>query len=132
MRRGVVHDVVDAMKTVTFEMPAAAAEWMRHGERGISSNSIFEAMTGVPAVGTWGHRPPSDPDDLRRCRLLLEAVPEFAARIGEMAIHGRGWERIAPIWPQLCATMDEEVPDWRDGGDGRAPRTYAMMKKAGA
>lgn len=110
----------------TFTIPAAAMEWQRRGEKGISSNAIFETMTGFPVTGSWGRGYPSDPDDLRRCRLLLDAVPEFAARLGEMATVGPEWAELVAIWPRLCATMDAELAKH----PARCPETYRLMKAA--
>lgn len=100
---------------------------------------------------------PHDPSDLARCRLLVEQVPEVAEhfqRMGDLlgvyrlqmlagagdsqnAEHARFVQRIADVsliwnaiikaWDALCATMDAEAPDWRNG-KGRAEKTYAMMK----
>lgn len=112
-----------------FEIPAAAIEWLRSGERGTSSEAIFARMTGVP-VGSPSFRssPPGDPADLRRCRLLLECVPEWAGRLEEMTSVGPGWKRIVAYWNELCALMDAEAPTWRDASNpGRAPKTYALM-----
>jgi hypothetical protein len=38
------------------------------------------------------------------------------------------WARIADAWSELCRTMDEEAPDWRDG-TFTAPRTNALLRK---
>jgi hypothetical protein len=109
----------------TFEIPESALEWLRHGERGISSENIFSHLTGVPigdhSTWRWG---PSDPADLRRCRLLLEAVPEFKARFAEMATLSPHWAELVDRWDVLCFAMDGEV---RRLGD-RAPQTFETMK----
>lgn len=108
-------------------LPAGAADWLRSGERGISSEAIFSHLTGIPVSGRWGLQPPSDPDDLRRCRLLLEAVPAFAAELHRMAEVSEEWAALVARWDELCATMDREAPEWR-AGMGRAPETYAIMR----
>ena len=111
-------------------LPPAAVRWLANGERGMSSEAIAERMTGVP-VGRppWPDYPrhPRDPDDLRRCRLLLEVVPEWEARLGEMADVSPEWAGLVERWAEVCALMDEEVPDWRTTRTGRAPRTYRLM-----
>jgi hypothetical protein len=108
-------------------MPPGAIEWLRSGERGVSSEAIFERLTGVPVGDRWGSTYPADSWDLRRCRLLLEAVPAFRERLGEMAGACPVWDRLVAGWGELCALMDEEAPDWRDGQ--WAPRTYDLMRK---
>lgn len=60
-----------------------ASDWLLRGERGSSSEAMFAVLTGLSKGNERAY--PSDPDDLRRCRLLLEHVPELAPRIGAMA-----------------------------------------------
>lgn len=107
-------------------MPAGAEEWLRTGERGLSSEAIFERLTGIPLGSRWLAVYPLDSWDLRRCRLLLEVVPAFRDRLGEMAGACPVWARIVAGWDELCALMDEEAPSWRDGQ--WAPRTYDLMR----
>lgn len=108
----------------------ALNEWLGNGERGTSSEFIVQHLTGLRAPGRWGICAPSDPDDLRRCRLLLEAVPELAPRIGEMASASGVWAELVEIWDALCATMDSEAPGWRTGHGGNCPKTFRMMRDA--
>ena len=98
-----------------------AIEWLRSGRRGISSEAIFEAMTGVP-VG--GHRltHPLDPSDLGRCRELLAAVPEFQRRLDEMREVSPQWRALVGHWDELCALQDEERARRVPGGS-----TYERM-----
>jgi hypothetical protein len=113
---------------MTFDIPDAAVTWLSVGERGTSSEAIFERMTGLPMANVrLRGAAPRDPADLRRCRLLLEAVPEWRARLGEMtSADGWGWDVLVPAWDDLCATMDADAPDWREGS-GNAPLTYRKM-----
>lgn len=104
-----------------------AQQWLLRGERGQSSNCIFHTLTRQEG-GKIAH--PYDPADLRRCRLLLERVPEFAPRIREMVAVSPDWARIVSMWDVLCGVMDDECPDWRDGV-GSAKTTYRLMQKVG-
>jgi hypothetical protein len=74
--------------------------------------------------GTADH--PRDPDDLRRCRLLVEQVPMIKACLPNMASCSSVWARIVAQWNELCSLMDAEAPDWRSGR-GSAPKTYALL-----
>lgn len=105
-----------------------ATAWLAGGERGVSSNTIFEHLTGISAVGEWGGSYPRDPDDFRRCRLLLERVPELVPLLPRMAEVSPVWAALVAGWDSLCATMDAECPNWRSGR-GSAPKTYKMMQK---
>lgn len=44
----------------------AAKKWLESGERGLSSETLFGHLTGIPLVGRWGPHHPADPSDLRR------------------------------------------------------------------
>lgn len=109
-------------------LPPEAVLWLAQGERGMSSEAIFSNLTGT----TIGDRDdadahPHDPADLRRCRLLLEAVPSLQAKLPSMAAVSPVWGRLVDAWDELCALMDQESPAWRDKG-GSCAKTYARMR----
>lgn len=107
-----------------------AQHWLAAGEHGMSSATIFAHLTGIrPAVlgDTTSPAHPLDPDDLRRCRLLLEQVTPMRSRLEEMRTLSPAWSTLVDHWDSLCATMDDECPNWRTG-QGRAPRTYEKMQ----
>lgn len=109
----------------TFDIPASAVEWLRSGERGLSSEAIFLHLTGLDVGEEGDRRPyPLDPADLRRCVLLLDAVPEFAARLDEMRTASTTWSRLVDVWPELVAMLREEMA----AGD-KAPRTYDRIQE---
>jgi len=100
--------------------------WIAGGEFGASSEFIVSALTG--ALRTF-EASPRDPADLRRCRLLLEAVPALQADFDRMRLCSRTWAGLVDAWPELCALMDEECPDWRSPlSEGRCEQTYARMR----
>lgn len=112
-------------ETVTFTLPVAAVEWLRNGERGSSSNAIFEKLTGLPC-GSQRLSHPYDPDDLRRCRLLLAAVPQFRRDLEKMAEVGPEWAELVAIWDLLYSTMDDEIAKHPP----KCPETYRLMREA--
>lgn len=108
-----------------------AIRWLAIGQHGMSACSIFWKTTGYkPAMILLLEDPrgryPVDPDDLSRCRLLLEQVPYVRDRFQIMEHCGPIWESLVEHWDNLCATMDEEAPEWRNG-KGIAPKTGKMM-----
>jgi hypothetical protein len=106
-----------------------AIEWLATGERGLSSEAMLAHLTSDLLDTSKSDRShPRDPADLRRCRLLLEAVPELQTRFAQMGALSKIWKRLVSEWDSLCATMDAETPNWRQGS-GKAPRTYEMMKE---
>jgi hypothetical protein len=111
-----------------------AATWLRTGERGLSSEYIFERLTGFPLLDGWhcDRKPhPLDPDDFKRCELLLRAVPEFRSRLDEMKSAGKIWGRLVNNWQQIVDLLDSEIPGWANDAIGLAPKTYKFMKSLG-
>lgn len=103
-------------------------KWLRTGQRGLSSESMVEVFEGLPIgtiTGRWGLSHPKDPADLRRCIRLLEAVPAYRERLQEMCHASFTWCVLVQAWDKLEAMLAEEVP----GEYGKAPRTYAEMKR---
>jgi len=100
---------------ISISIPQTALHWLRTGERGISSEAIFSHLTGIRVLNPrWEFDGPHDFQDFRRCELLLEAVPEFRERFGEMKTVSPYWARLVDEWPNLVRELDA-VPDWRAG-----------------
>ena len=109
------------------ELTPAMTEWLAHGRRGCSSNTIFQHLTGIKAnSGRIDY--PLDPDDLARCRRLLSQCPEFVESFQRMAECSREWAALVPEWDALCSMMDVEAPNW-ESHSASAPKTYARMKQ---
>ena len=104
-------------------------EWLAHGERGISSETIFSVLTGIDVLRGWRKSHPYDPDDLRRCRILLEKCPELQKDFHKMSKVSNTWEILVKNWDAICKTMDEECPDWRTNPNKKASKTYLLMKQ---
>lgn len=112
------------------EKPVAerAAAWILNGRVGQSSRAIYCHMTG--AVDKYGYNFPYDPDDLNRCLLLLDLIPEWKPRMAEMSVHGKQWASLAGRWDELTALFLEEVGlDWCKGKEARATKTYELLKQ---
>lgn len=99
--------------------------WIDHGESGTSSKGILERMTGRVRPGDCPV--PSDTSDLRRCVLLLDRVPEWRGRIGEMANVSPEWRRLSGRWEEVVKSFEDET------GPGLervpAPRTGALLRE---
>lgn len=125
---------LQAQQQATPGLSEAATRWLANGERGMSSEAMFTRLTGIDATdGTEADRVahPYDPADLRRCRLLLEQVPELQPLLPRMADVSPAWANLAAGWDEICATMDAEAPNWRTPGRGElAPKTYELIQRA--
>ena len=108
--------------------------WLLNGEGGIggiaSETMVRHIMNAPWPPGVPPNSPsfPWDSGDLRRCRLLVEQVPQIAEGLERMRTASPIWARIIDHWADLCRVMDEEAPDWREPYSGeRAPRTNRML-----
>jgi hypothetical protein len=108
----------------------ALTQWLATGERGVSSNTIVQHLTGIKALGGWHSGHPHDPADFRRCHLLLEACPELMAKFIAMGSLSPAWAALVGRWAEILHAMDAEAPNWRNANSKwSAPRTYALMQE---
>lgn len=118
----------------TVTLPDGADEWLNSGEQGLSSKSIFSYLTGLNILGSWsvwGWATPSDPADLRRCILLLDAVPDFRERLILMATASDKWAIAVRHWEELETLFKSECPNWNTKEYWKAPKTFERMKQVG-
>lgn len=81
--------------------------WVIYGSTGNSSLQLWGGMVGAESEDRRHHHP-GDFGDFNRCLLLLEAVPEWKSRIGEMASQSIGWSIWAEHWEALTNVFLEE------------------------
>ncbi|ADC73120.1 conserved hypothetical protein (plasmid) [Thioalkalivibrio sp. K90mix] len=106
--------------------------WGAHGEPGLSANTLAGALKAdlngadLPEAIHYPH----DPSDLRRCRLLIDQVPEAAPEsLRLLRAASPQWDALARGWGALCARMDHECPQWRaPEGETFALRTYRHLQ----
>lgn len=97
--------------------------WIATGRVGASSKAMAMAACDMPTDGAY----PSDPADLNRCLLMLEAVPEARQQFAKVAAISRPWANFIENWEKLEAMFLEEVGlNWSKAQS--APRTYEFMK----
>jgi len=65
--------------------PEGPQEWIVAGDTGISSRVIWAVMMGVSLDVMPRVDVPHDPPDFGRCYRLLEVMPEWRDRLGEVA-----------------------------------------------
>ena len=131
LRKRLEAGALNEVKSTNKGLSEKAAKWLANGERGISSNTIFEQLTGMQATSDGYSCHPLDPADFRRCQLLLEQVPELQEQFYRMAEVSPEWERLVRAWPDIVAAMDAQAPEWRNGRSGKpAHLAYGLIKAA--
>lgn len=81
-------------------------KWLNGTDTGTSSLTIFSALSETGNVLKQRHRQddvPYDADDLGRCIRLLERMPAWRARLGEVAQKYPRWSHIVLAWDELEA-----------------------------
>jgi hypothetical protein len=105
-------------------VPESVRTWLASGERGSSSETIVGRFLGLGI--TQYECEPSDPDDLRRCALMLAACPEVKAWLPKMASVSPAWKRLIDQWDELVALMWAEA--LKNGN--QCPKTFKRMQRA--
>jgi hypothetical protein len=100
--------------------------WIVGPDTGTSSETIWAVLQGVTP-----HRPspPSDPSDFGRCYRLLKLIPEWRARLSEVADKYPTWSGLVAHWDELTALYEDELVNGpMERGTRMAPKTYDRMK----
>lgn len=119
----------EAKKPANKELSPAAVKWLASGERGISSETLFQFTTGVAVLDDSAPCHPWDPSDFRRCLLLLDQCPELRTELDRMRAVSPTWNALVERWAELEALLTEEVGNWRNPPKrASAPKTWELMK----
>ena len=110
---------------LTESIEKRAAWWIERGEVGTSSQTIWCVLAGGYPPG-WGCDVPRDPDDFRRCHLLLTLIPEWSPRIGEVAERFPWFKPFSDRWGEFTKLFIEELPR------KSCPKLYEAMRVARA
>ena len=111
-----------------FFITESAQEWLLKGDRGISSETIFGAITGL--VINRSKYPPSDPADFYRCYRLIKAVPKWKLELHKVAELSKTWKNVIDNWDKLSELLEEQI-EWRDKGISASNGMYYFMKQLG-
>lgn len=101
--------------------------WLSNGERGTSSETMFGYLHPRKIKITKRECHPYDPDDFRRCYLLLKAVPQWKEKLFLMKEVSPVWSRLVNHWNDLTDMLEKAMAL----PDGKAPEMYDLMKKLG-
>lgn len=82
--------------------------WLAQGERGISSEVMFQKLSGQD-LGQPHPSPPRDPDDFRRCYLLLKTIPEWKTELHKLKNLSAVWTNLVNNWDMLTKMLEEQM-----------------------
>lgn len=100
--------------------------WMRNGERGVSSETIWQTLDDRGISLTLPNHP-LDPSDFKRCYLLLKAIPEWKLKLYLMKEVSPVWSRLVDNWDKLTEMLEEELSTKVSNGI----KMYTFMKELG-
>jgi len=110
--------------TTANSMKDKILNWFAVCEVGASSKVMAMAVIDMPHDRSH----PYDPDDLNRCLLLLEFVPEILSRMEKVAAISDTWAALIGRWSEVeQCFLDEVGLNWTKGN--KAPRTFDLMKE---
>ena len=104
--------------------------WLENGERGTSSETILSFLCGellpykpdVIASNFYAH--PCDPDDFRRCYMLIQTIPEWRKELYKLMVLSTQWHNIIENWDKLCWLLEEQLA-------GKQNDMWGFMKTIG-
>ncbi len=102
--------------------------WLKNGEQGISSKTMFKYLGDTDITGRYeGH--PCDPDDFKRCYKLLQAVPQWKSELHKMKSVSPVWEKLVDNWDKLTEMYERNIKeDWKNY---KKIGMYEFMKSLG-
>ncbi len=101
--------------------------WSLNGEHGLSSKTIFNrlCMPPVKHLPLTNETHPSDPDDFRRCYLLLKSVPQWKDKLYKLKNLNNPWDKLIENWDKLTELLEEQILFGKENG------MYDFMKSLG-
>lgn len=97
--------------------------WLKYGERGVSSETMFSVL-GVDNFGedicwcrsSFDYCHPYDPDDFRRCYLLLKMIPEWKSELYKLGHISPAWRNLVNNWDKLTEMLEEQMKTKKPNG----------------
>lgn len=102
-----------AREASTDERKRALA-WFQGNDTGTSSETIWFVMVGLAMKRG---DTPSDRDDFGRCHRLILKMPEWRARLPELAAAHPRWAGIVEHWDELVRMYQRSPRHWHEMSD---------------
>ncbi len=104
-----------------------AVWWIENGEHGTSSKAMFNCLSSTNHFSImYDHDRiayPRDPDDFRRCHLLLEAIPQWKTKLDKLKTLSDVWQKLVANWDKLTEMLLEQMKTNKPNG------MYELMGK---
>lgn len=103
--------------------------WLSVGEIGMSAATIYNRFMNMHRLFGIDECHPSDPDDFRRCYLLLRVLPEWRSDLGrKMKPVSIVWSNLVDNWDTLTTMLEKLMAA---GPETPYTEMYELMKKLG-
>jgi len=102
--------------------------WLAHGDRGASSETIVSFLTGVNIAKNPWH--PCDTSDFYRCYKLVEACPEIKADLNCLKGLSPVWQKVIENWDTLVVMLLDAAEQEKKTGNNDG-KMYKFMKSLG-
>lgn len=86
-----------------------ATNWLRHGERGSSSETMCSILCGILPRDAVHFSHPYDASDFKRCFEFLEAVPAARGYLKKMAEVSPQWDVLTNNWSKLENLLSDHI-----------------------
>lgn len=83
-------------------------QWLANGNRGSSSNTMFEVITGIKCQDYDYQDHPYDQGDFGRCKKLIDLIPELKDGFEKLSKLSKAWKNIIANWDKLCELYDSK------------------------
>lgn len=110
---------------LTASIDERATWWINRGETGNSSLAIWSALRGIGTFEVEGDDWPNDPDDFKRCKQLLDLIPEWRSELGKVALVFPWFGPFSDRWTEFEKLWEEER------SSGSYPKLYNALKESG-
>lgn len=108
----------------TKSIQEKAMFWMANGERGMSSETMWNCFMGNIKFRI-NH--PHDPDDFSRCYKLLKHVPEWKNKMYRLKPLSKAWSNLVDNWDKLTEMYEQNVrEEWKNS---KKIGMYDLMQK---
>lgn len=89
-----------------------ASWWIKNGETGLSSITIWNCMMGNT---NFSVHHPYDPDDFKRCYKLLEVMPEWKNQLNKLERLSVSWGNLVKNWNKLTEMYElNQKSKWKN------------------